>query len=85
MEGVAAGERPERPLTQECNDALWTLISRCWDISPAQRPGITQVCTSIQQLEIKGSSGMYFAISIIREVVMNPFLWQQNKPLFPSY
>lgn len=83
MEGVAAGKRPERPLTHECNDALWSLISRCWDFDPAQRPDITQVCTSVHQPEINDSSGMCINLSIILAVRMNIIYSSRINHCFP--
>lgn len=71
MAGVVAGKRPERPSNHECNDALWTLISRCWDFIPVQRPDITQVCAAIRQLEIDVPSGMHFTVSAILEFLTN--------------
>lgn len=85
MEGVAAGKRPERPSTHECNDALWSLISRCWDFDPAQRPDITQVCTSVHQPEINNSSGMYINLSIILAVRMNIIYSSRINHCFLSY
>lgn len=65
MEDVVAGKRPERPSSHECNDALWALISRCWDINPIKRPDIMQVCIYVHESEIDSSFGMHFTISII--------------------
>lgn len=43
MLNMTRGERPPRPTHPTFTDNLWTLMQRCWDDDPHQRPETSQV------------------------------------------
>jgi hypothetical protein len=38
---IVGGDRPSRPMTELCTDALWPLITSCWTHDPKARPSMT--------------------------------------------
>jgi DNA-binding helix-hairpin-helix protein with protein kinase domain len=54
---VAAGYRPARP--RGLRDAVWRLVSDCWEHDPALRPSMAQVLARLAELrsEIDGGGG----------------------------
>jgi hypothetical protein len=40
---IISGQRPARPATALCSDALWTLITDCWNHDPRSRPTMVSV------------------------------------------
>jgi len=44
---VVKGTRPERPEVSQVDDALWNLLTRCWDQDPKCRPSIAEVLKTL--------------------------------------
>lgn len=47
-----AKRRPQRPDSQECNDALWELVCSCWRDDPEERPTAEEVKNRINHTTI---------------------------------
>ena len=50
---VTKGERPPKPITAEelgLTSAVWELTKRCWQKSPAKRPGTAEVLAYLESM-----------------------------------
>jgi hypothetical protein len=44
---IINGQRPERPTMTLCSDALWILVTDCWNHDPQSRPTMTSVLSCL--------------------------------------
>ncbi|KAJ8083329.1 hypothetical protein PM082_009201 [Marasmius tenuissimus] len=49
---VAQGKRPSRPEgAPELSDAMWALMSACWDATPSSRPTASHVLKNVEEMD----------------------------------
>ncbi|KAL0062709.1 hypothetical protein AAF712_010404 [Marasmius tenuissimus] len=49
---VAQGKRPSRPEgAPELSDAMWALMSACWDATPSSRPTASHVLQNVEEMD----------------------------------
>jgi hypothetical protein len=45
---IIQGVRPTRPTTVGMYEDLWSLVTRCWEIEPSDRPSMKEVEDSVR-------------------------------------
>jgi hypothetical protein len=51
MDRICKGHRPERP--KDSPEALWSLITRCWDQTPEERPSFKDIAKTLDEIVVE--------------------------------
>jgi len=77
---VVKGIRPERPEVLQTDDTMWSLLTRCWDQVPANRPSIGNVLQALTLAQSRPSFLTYFSLTrkMLRSSIIAVFMYFQR-------